>query len=297
MKSRILLMVTWKVRKIVLFSYKCIALWNGALMNLAACTTLLDCRFYPIAEQSRRTNFFSRVHTYMDLMFKDLATKKADARLKCSSMVEQQPYSDGALGVCKFKILELNSLIEKKHDILKTLENLDYTFRRLSIEYKDRDEMIVAHMVDGVDAFIKIPQGWPIANFALKVNLQRRLLSALFAKLRVLKITYKTTIIYVHDQSSIQYGGVDVAVQPFVEPVDNPMGQPAPCEGSKHIPNRTGGSRAPPTHKVGKVLLSCAFLYDIFWVFVSKWMFHESVMIVVARGDKSGESIPMLLKK
>ncbi|GKA45725.1 hypothetical protein Tco_0738521 [Tanacetum coccineum] len=115
----------------------------------------------------------------------DLATKKADARLKCSSMVEQQPYSDGALGVCKFKILELNSLIEKKHDILKTLENLDYTFRRLSIEHKDRDEMIVAHMVDGVDAFIKIPQGWPIANFALKVNLQRRLLLALFAKLRL----------------------------------------------------------------------------------------------------------------
>ncbi|KAE9463135.1 hypothetical protein C3L33_04957, partial [Rhododendron williamsianum] len=48
---------------------------------------------------------------------------------------------------------------------------------------------------------------------------------------------------------------------------------------------------------VGTVLLSCAFLYDIFWVFVSKWWFKESVMIVVARGDKSGEDgIPMLLK-
>ncbi|XP_025648181.1 signal peptide peptidase-like 2 [Arachis hypogaea] len=44
------------------------------------------------------------------------------------------------------------------------------------------------------------------------------------------------------------------------------------------------------------VLLSCAFLYGIFWVFVSKWWFHESVMIVVARGDRSGEDgIPMLL--
>ncbi|XP_025648182.1 signal peptide peptidase-like 4 [Arachis hypogaea] len=44
------------------------------------------------------------------------------------------------------------------------------------------------------------------------------------------------------------------------------------------------------------VLLSCAFLYDIFWVFVYKWWFHESVMIVVARGDRSGEDgIPMLL--
>ncbi|KAI7733644.1 hypothetical protein M8C21_028587 [Ambrosia artemisiifolia] len=52
-----------------------------------------------------------------------------------------------------------------------------------------------------------------------------------------------------------------------------------------------------PNLKVGTVLLSCAFLYDIFWVFVSKWMFHESVMIMVARGDKSGEDgIPMLLK-
>ncbi|XP_059444158.1 signal peptide peptidase-like 2 isoform X1 [Corylus avellana] len=52
-----------------------------------------------------------------------------------------------------------------------------------------------------------------------------------------------------------------------------------------------------PNLKVGTVLLSCAFLYDIFWVFVSKKFFHESVMIVVARGDKSGEDgIPMLLK-
>lgn len=52
-----------------------------------------------------------------------------------------------------------------------------------------------------------------------------------------------------------------------------------------------------PNLKVGTVLLSCAFLYDIFWVFVSKRWFHESVMIVVARGDKTGEDgVPMLLK-
>ncbi|KAL0654722.1 hypothetical protein Bca4012_097413 [Brassica carinata] len=52
-----------------------------------------------------------------------------------------------------------------------------------------------------------------------------------------------------------------------------------------------------PNLKVGVVLLSCGFMYDIFWVFVSKWWFRESVMIVVARGDKSGEDgIPMLLK-
>ncbi|OAY56509.2 signal peptide peptidase-like 2 [Manihot esculenta] len=52
-----------------------------------------------------------------------------------------------------------------------------------------------------------------------------------------------------------------------------------------------------PNLKVGTVLLSCAFLYDIFWVFISKTLFHESVMIVVARGDRSGvDGIPMLLK-
>ncbi|KAF9614154.1 hypothetical protein IFM89_015473 [Coptis chinensis] len=52
-----------------------------------------------------------------------------------------------------------------------------------------------------------------------------------------------------------------------------------------------------PNLKVGTVLLSCAFLYDIFWVFISTKLFHESVMVVVARGDKSGEDgIPMLLK-
>uniref|UniRef100_A0A803LQG2 PA domain-containing protein n=1 Tax=Chenopodium quinoa TaxID=63459 RepID=A0A803LQG2_CHEQI len=52
-----------------------------------------------------------------------------------------------------------------------------------------------------------------------------------------------------------------------------------------------------PNLKVGTILLSCAFLYDLFWVFLSKKLFHESVMIVVARGDKSGEDgIPMLLK-
>ncbi|KAJ4954567.1 hypothetical protein NE237_011350 [Protea cynaroides] len=52
-----------------------------------------------------------------------------------------------------------------------------------------------------------------------------------------------------------------------------------------------------PNIKVASVLLCCAFVYDIFWVFVSPYFFGESVMIAVARGDsRSGESIPMLLK-
>ncbi|KAH7422244.1 hypothetical protein KP509_13G098800 [Ceratopteris richardii] len=52
-----------------------------------------------------------------------------------------------------------------------------------------------------------------------------------------------------------------------------------------------------PNIKVATVLLTCAFTYDIFWVFMSPKLFHESVMIVVARGDRIGEyGIPMLLK-
>ena len=41
-------------------------------------------------------------------------------------------------------------------------------------------------------------------------------------------------------------------------------------------------------------LLSLMFFYDIFWVFLSGYFFKQSVMIVVATGGKSGESLPML---
>ncbi|XP_068645165.1 signal peptide peptidase-like 2 [Aristolochia californica] len=52
-----------------------------------------------------------------------------------------------------------------------------------------------------------------------------------------------------------------------------------------------------PNIKVAAVLLCCAFVYDIFWVFISPLIFHESVMIAVARGDNSGgAAIPMLLR-
>ena len=37
-------------------------------------------------------------------MFKDLATKTADALLECSSLVEHQPETDGAHTGCKFKV-------------------------------------------------------------------------------------------------------------------------------------------------------------------------------------------------
>ncbi|KAK4420121.1 Signal peptide peptidase-like 3 [Sesamum alatum] len=52
-----------------------------------------------------------------------------------------------------------------------------------------------------------------------------------------------------------------------------------------------------PNIKVATVLLCCAFLYDIFWVFISPFLFNDSVMIAVAKGDNSGgEAIPMLLR-
>ncbi|KAF9666125.1 hypothetical protein SADUNF_Sadunf16G0196200 [Salix dunnii] len=40
---------------------------------------------------------------------------------------------------------------------------------RQSVEYLDRDEIIVAHLVGGVDAFMEVSQGWPITNSPLKL--------------------------------------------------------------------------------------------------------------------------------
>lgn len=33
---------------------------------------------------------------------------------------------------------------------------------RHSFDYVEREETIVAHMVGGIDAFVKLPQGWPL---------------------------------------------------------------------------------------------------------------------------------------
>ncbi|XP_039125663.1 uncharacterized protein LOC120261746 isoform X2 [Dioscorea cayenensis subsp. rotundata] len=38
---------------------------------------------------------------------------------------------------------------------------------RYSFEYSDRDETITAHMVGGIDAFIKTSQGWPLSSGSL----------------------------------------------------------------------------------------------------------------------------------
>lgn len=48
--------------------------------------------------------------------------------------------------------------------------------------------------------------------------------------------------------------------------------------------------------KVASILLSLAFLYDVFWVFISPKFFGSSVMVAVAQGGSAGEALPMLLK-
>lgn len=51
-----------------------------------------------------------------------------------------------------------------------------------------------------------------------------------------------------------------------------------------------------PNIKVASILLCLAFLYDIFWVFLSPLFFTSSVMITVATGGDSGEALPVLLR-
>jgi len=51
-----------------------------------------------------------------------------------------------------------------------------------------------------------------------------------------------------------------------------------------------------PNIKVSVLLLLLAFVYDVFWVFLSPLLFGSSVMVGVARGGSTGEPIPMLLR-
>ncbi|GFQ04288.1 hypothetical protein PHJA_002572700 [Phtheirospermum japonicum] len=41
---------------------------------------------------------------------------------------------------------------------------------RHSFEYLDREDTIIGHLVGGVDAFIKLPQGWPLSDLALELK-------------------------------------------------------------------------------------------------------------------------------
>eukprot|EP00811_Abedinium_folium_P036563 NODE_9261_length_1436_cov_5.907563.p1 GENE.NODE_9261_length_1436_cov_5.907563~~NODE_9261_length_1436_cov_5.907563.p1 ORF type:complete len:281 (+),score=73.02 NODE_9261_length_1436_cov_5.907563:274-1116(+) len=51
-----------------------------------------------------------------------------------------------------------------------------------------------------------------------------------------------------------------------------------------------------PNIKVATILLTTMFFFDIFWVFLSPLLFHKSVMVEVAKGGGTGETVPMLLR-
>jgi len=51
-----------------------------------------------------------------------------------------------------------------------------------------------------------------------------------------------------------------------------------------------------PSLSIAALLLSAMFFFDIFWVFISPLFFHQSVMVSVATGGGTGESVPMLLR-
>ncbi|CAE8597905.1 unnamed protein product [Polarella glacialis] len=51
-----------------------------------------------------------------------------------------------------------------------------------------------------------------------------------------------------------------------------------------------------PNIKIASILLTAMFFFDIFWVFLSPLIFTKSVMVTVATGGDTGESVPMLLR-
>jgi len=51
-----------------------------------------------------------------------------------------------------------------------------------------------------------------------------------------------------------------------------------------------------PNLKIASVLLVAMFFFDIYWVFISVHQFHKSVMVSVATGGGTGESVPMLIR-
>jgi signal peptide peptidase-like protein 2B len=51
-----------------------------------------------------------------------------------------------------------------------------------------------------------------------------------------------------------------------------------------------------PDMKIATLFLVLMFFFDIFWVFISPLIFQQSVMVTVATGGGTGESVPMLLR-
>ncbi|PIA29943.1 hypothetical protein AQUCO_05800193v1 [Aquilegia coerulea] len=67
----------------------------------------------------------------------------------------------------------LQSLVQRMQDriVLCTLRRVlvkDANTSRHSLEYSDKDDTVIAHMVSGIDALIKLPYCWPLLKSALK---------------------------------------------------------------------------------------------------------------------------------
>ncbi|KAK6914324.1 hypothetical protein RJ641_021645 [Dillenia turbinata] len=89
-----------------------------------------------------------------------------------SSSSPQQPFS--TLSVLLEARSSLGWFVRKVQDriVLCTLRQIIVKYAnksRHTFEYVDKDEMIVARMVGGLDAFIKISQGWPLTSSLLKL--------------------------------------------------------------------------------------------------------------------------------
>lgn len=70
-----------------------------------------------------------------------LEKEKADAQLECSTQAEDQMVSLSAHGGCKFKILELDTEVEKKKRTLKSLQDLECTHKRFESVEKIEDAL------------------------------------------------------------------------------------------------------------------------------------------------------------
>ncbi|BFG15433.1 hypothetical protein CerSpe_017070 [Prunus speciosa] len=96
----------------------------------------------------------------------------------------------GTMGLKNVEIFPNDVYINDILDAAKALRIVLCTMRRLvvknanksrrSLEYLDKDETVVAHVVGGVDAFIKVPQGWPLSSSPLNSDQQSKGISLSF---------------------------------------------------------------------------------------------------------------------
>ncbi|KAL6528153.1 hypothetical protein OROHE_015103 [Orobanche hederae] len=62
------------------------------------------------------------------------------------------------------RVMDRIALSSLRRFVVKNANKSRHSFR-----YMDREDIIVAHLVGGIDAFIKLPQGWPLSDLALEL--------------------------------------------------------------------------------------------------------------------------------